>query len=172
MTRRKTSKAKENKIPKTKKTNIDLAALSALSSEEMLSDLFGDIEEKTPLKEAQDIIYDAWEVTDPNRRVALARKALETSPDCADAYALLAEEAANSFKEALNLYRQGVEAGERALGKEAFEKESKRAGKRQFLTYYFIAAHPGCSMEEMEALHAIAVARVPAAVWSGATRTP
>jgi uncharacterized radical SAM protein YgiQ len=38
--------------------------------------------------------------------------------------------------------------------REGFEKISKRAGKRQFLTYYFIAAHPGCAMEDMEALHA------------------
>jgi uncharacterized radical SAM protein YgiQ len=37
--------------------------------------------------------------------------------------------------------------------RESFERASKRAGKRQFLTYYFIAAHPGCSMEDMEALH-------------------
>ncbi len=59
--------------------------------------MFGDIEEKNPLKKAQDIIYDAWEVTDPKRRVALARKALEISPDCADAYALLAEETASSL---------------------------------------------------------------------------
>jgi len=123
MTKRKRSKAKENKIPKTKKANIDLAALSALSTEEMLSDLFGDIEEKTPLKEAQDIIYDAWEINDSKRRVALARKALEISPDCADAYVLLAEETASSLAEALNLYRQGVEAGERALGRDAFEED-------------------------------------------------
>ncbi len=75
MTRRQKSKVKKNKTSKTKKANIDLATLSALSSEEMLSDLFGDIEEKTPLKEAQDLMYDAWEVTDPKRRVALARKA-------------------------------------------------------------------------------------------------
>jgi hypothetical protein len=107
---KKRSKPKENKTPKTKKANIDLAALSALSPEEMLSDLFGDIEQKTPLKEAQDLIYDAWEVADPKRRVTLAREALEISPDCADAYVLLAEETASSLSEALNLYRQGVEA--------------------------------------------------------------
>jgi len=52
MTRRQKSKVKKNKTSKTKKANIDLGTLSALSSEEMLSDLFGDIEEKTPLKEA------------------------------------------------------------------------------------------------------------------------
>jgi hypothetical protein len=79
MTKRKKSKAKKNKTPKTKKANIDLAALSALSTEEMLSDLFRDIEEKTPLKEAQDFIYDAWEINDSKHRIALARKALENA---------------------------------------------------------------------------------------------
>jgi len=123
MSKRKKSRVKKKKPTKTKKVDIDLATFSTLSSEGMLSDMFGDIEEKTPLKEAQDIIYDAWEVNDPKRRVALARKALEISPDCADAYALLAEETASSLTEALNLYRQGVEAGERALGREAFEED-------------------------------------------------
>jgi tetratricopeptide (TPR) repeat protein len=122
MTRRKKSKVKKKKSTKIKKVDIDLATLSTLSSEETLSDLFGDIEEKTPLKEAQDLIYDAWEVNDSKRRVALARKALEISPDCADAYVLLAEETASSLTEALNLCRQGVEAGERSLGKDAFKE--------------------------------------------------
>jgi tetratricopeptide (TPR) repeat protein len=123
MTKKDKSNAKKKKAAKIKNLDIDLATLSAPSSEEMLSDLFGDIEEKTPLKEAQDLIYDAWEVDDSKRRVALARKALEISPDCADAYVLLAEETASSLTDALNLYRQGVEAGERALGKDAFEED-------------------------------------------------
>ncbi len=33
-----------------------------------------------------------------------------------------------------------------------FYKYSKRAGKKQFLTYYFIAAHPGCNMNDMNSL--------------------
>ncbi len=36
--------------------------------------------------------------------------------------------------------------------KDMFYKVSKDAGKQQFLTYYFIAAHPGCSDQEMESL--------------------
>jgi len=72
MTRRKKSKVKKKKATKIKKVDINLDSLSTLCSEEMLSDMFGDIEEKTPLKEAQDIIYDAWEVSDPKRRVAFA----------------------------------------------------------------------------------------------------
>jgi len=123
MTKREKSKTKKKKSVKRKKADINLDDLSNLSIEGMLSDTFGDTEEDTLLKKAQDIIYDAWEVTDPKRRVALARKALEISPDCADAYVLLAEETASSLPGALHLYRQGVEAGERALGREAFEED-------------------------------------------------
>jgi len=36
--------------------------------------------------------------------------------------------------------------------KNKFDALSKKSGKKQFLTYYLIAAHPGCSMKDMEAL--------------------
>jgi uncharacterized radical SAM protein YgiQ len=36
--------------------------------------------------------------------------------------------------------------------KEKFDQFSIEAGKRQFLTYYLIAAHPGCAEEDMRAL--------------------
>ena len=36
--------------------------------------------------------------------------------------------------------------------KARFERASAKAGKRQFLTYYVIAAHPGCSLEDMRAM--------------------
>ncbi len=76
------------------------------------------------LDQAQDLIYDAWEIDDASHRVALARKALKLSPDCADAYVLLAEAAITPAK-ALEFYRQGVEAGERALGKDAFDEQRR-----------------------------------------------
>jgi tetratricopeptide (TPR) repeat protein len=56
--------------------------------------------------------------------VQLANKALKISPDCADAYVLLAEEGAKSLQEAKDLYEKGVLAGERALGEETFEEEA------------------------------------------------
>jgi tetratricopeptide (TPR) repeat protein len=71
---------------------------------------------------AQDVMYDAWEQTTRRARVALAHKALATSPFCADAYVLLAEEGAESAEEALELYRKGVAAGEHALGPEGFKE--------------------------------------------------
>jgi len=76
----------------------------------------------TPLEQAQDLMYEAWNAVGTSR-VTLARKALALSQDCADAYVLLAEETASSLEEAKALYEQGVQAGERALGPEAFEEE-------------------------------------------------
>jgi tetratricopeptide (TPR) repeat protein len=78
---------------------------------------------RTPLEQAQQLIYDAWEATG-KRRTTLARQALAISPDCADAYVLLAEESARTPEEARDLYAQGVAAGERALGKDCFEQQA------------------------------------------------
>ena len=87
----------------------------------LLGGLVGSREE-TPLSQAQDLMYEAFESHDPKERVELARKALELSPDCADAYVLLAEQT-KSRKEALELFEKGVAAGERALGPEAFQDD-------------------------------------------------
>jgi len=40
---------------------------------------------------------------------------LSISPDCADAYNLLAEEEAKTLEEAKDLYQKGMEAGRRAI---------------------------------------------------------
>jgi len=76
----------------------------------------------TKLDKAQALMYQAWEEEKPAKRIALARKALATSPDCADAYVLLAEEEAENLADAMKLYQQGIEAGERALGKKFFKE--------------------------------------------------
>lgn len=76
---------------------------------------------RTPLEEAQNLMYDAWEARE-GRRVQLARQSLEISPDCADAYVLLAEETARSVAEARQFYEKGVAASERTLGPEIFEE--------------------------------------------------
>ena len=68
------------------------------------------------LRQAQDLMYQAWEETNPAKRLVLAHQALATSPDCADAYVLLAEEEADSLARAAQYYQRGVAAGERALG--------------------------------------------------------
>lgn len=77
---------------------------------------------ETPLEHAQNLIYEALGTTG-KERLELVEQALEISPDCADAYVLLAEEKAQTFEEALSLYEAGVKAGERALGKKTFQKQ-------------------------------------------------
>jgi tetratricopeptide (TPR) repeat protein len=79
--------------------------------------LEGDV---SPLQRAQSKMYDAWEVSG-EQRIELAKEALEISPDCADAYVLLAEES-DTAEEALDLLEKGVEAGARGLGPEYFER--------------------------------------------------
>ena len=74
------------------------------------------------LGQAQELIYNAWEIADPLKRTALARKALKISPDCADAYVLLAQAARTSAR--LEFYRKGVEAGARALGPQTFANDA------------------------------------------------
>ena len=86
-----------------------------------LGELLGPAEE-TPLTKAQDLVYQAFEESDPEKRAELAKQALALSPDSADAYVLLAEQA-RTRKEALDLYQQAVAAGERAIGPDAFREE-------------------------------------------------
>jgi tetratricopeptide (TPR) repeat protein len=122
-------KKKKLRKPSTtkKRTSWDGSNLLHLPQREamegMLSDLFGG-EKVSAVDQAQDIMYDAWEAPTRKRRVALAQKALEVSPHCPDAYVLLAEETAKSLEEAIELYRRGVKAGERILGKKAFEEDA------------------------------------------------
>src|SRR4051812_31062538 len=80
-------------------------------------------DQDTPLGKAQAVVYRAFEEPVEQRRVELAHDALALCPDCADAYVLLAEHAPGR-KEALRLYQQGVAAGERALGPEAFRRDA------------------------------------------------
>ena len=74
------------------------------------------------LAQAQELIYQAWDAPSAKRRAALALRALAASADCADAYVILAEASA-PLDEALELYRRGVDAGERALGRNAFKED-------------------------------------------------
>jgi tetratricopeptide (TPR) repeat protein len=71
---------------------------------------------------AQELIYDAWETANKKTRISLAKKALLLFPDCADAYNLLAEDVAKSLEESKEYYRQGMEAGRRALGEKLFKE--------------------------------------------------
>jgi tetratricopeptide (TPR) repeat protein len=73
------------------------------------------------IAKAQDVMYEAWDRTSSRSRIALAHKALTISPLCADAYNLLAAEAATPAEER-DLYARGLDAGELALGPEGFKE--------------------------------------------------
>ena len=73
------------------------------------------------IAKAQEVMYEAWDRTTSRSRIALADKALTISPLCADAYNLLAAEAATPAEER-DLYARGLDAGELALGSEGFEE--------------------------------------------------
>jgi tetratricopeptide (TPR) repeat protein len=83
-------------------------------------------ETDTPLEKAQRLIFEAWDAPTRKECIALARQALKISPDCADAYVILAEEYATSLGEAIYYYRAGVAAGERAIGAKLFKKLTGR----------------------------------------------
>lgn len=83
--------------------------------------IFGRAAGDSPLDQAQQIMYQAFEQRDERYKLDLAKQALTLCPDCADAYVLLAEHAGN-HNDALELYRKGVEAGERTLGPQVFQE--------------------------------------------------
>ncbi len=100
----------------------DRRAMEAVM-QQLVAGLQGQAQQDTPLGKAQALMYRAFEEADEQRRVQLAKDALTICPECADAYVLLAEHA-TSRKEAMRLYEQGVVAGERALGQEAFQRDA------------------------------------------------
>jgi tetratricopeptide (TPR) repeat protein len=129
---------KKNKI-NTKTTEKTMADLTQILQEQHFKS-FADVEKfmdgmvkgkkvpKEPAKDAsrqaQELMYDAWETDKKSERIRLAKKALSIYPDCADAYNLLAEEDAKYLEEVTQYYKKGMEAGRRALGEETF-KEAK-----------------------------------------------
>jgi tetratricopeptide (TPR) repeat protein len=116
------SKKKAQGKPRAKQRVVDITNLpDRRAMEGTMFDLFGGREQNSG-RQAQEMMYDAWDAPDSRKRIALARQSLELSSNCADAYVLLVEEVANSLEEALELYRKGVEAGERSIGKKAFKE--------------------------------------------------
>lgn len=72
-------------------------------------------EPETPLERAQALVVQAAQLTSPRRQRQLARQALDLSPDCADAYSLLAQLEPVHIRKLVWL-EQAVAAGERELG--------------------------------------------------------
>jgi len=79
-------------------------------------------EREEQLHQAQELVYKAWETESRKKRVSLARKAIEISADCADAYVILAQETAKDLFETRDLYEKAVKAGENAIGPRKFKE--------------------------------------------------
>lgn len=84
------------------------------------NDLEHELPPLTPLQEAQDLIYQAWEAPTKRERKKLARQALDLSADCADAYVILAQDNTETLVEEHIYYEAGIQAGERAIGTRMF----------------------------------------------------
>lgn len=72
------------------------------------------------LLKAEELAVQALEETSLEKRVALARKALSMSDDCARALSLLAEDAADNLQESANYYFRAMEAVKRTMGEADF----------------------------------------------------
>jgi len=108
--------------PQSSKGSSTSAALPDRRAMEGFMSAIGSRGANDAIAKAQEVMYDAWDQTNPRDRVALARKALAISPLCADAYVLLAEDEAKSVEEALEYYRKGVEVGVQVLGAKGFKE--------------------------------------------------
>ena len=93
-----------------------------MPAEEVIADPSRTMRAQTPEEQAQALIYQAWEARTQRQAAALARRALEMFPDCADAYTVLAGAEARSAEEARVLYEHGVDAGRRSLGQAFFDE--------------------------------------------------
>lgn len=74
------------------------------------------------LAKADEIILRALYTYSTEEAVRLARKALSVSEDCVDAYVLLAHHA-DTLEEVIELYNEGVGAGQRVLGEKLFVED-------------------------------------------------
>ncbi|MDB6108783.1 MAG: hypothetical protein JWR69_533, partial [Pedosphaera sp.] len=91
-------KPKKKKQPTARKLN-PLAIIESFS-----------LQNSSPLHQAQELIFDAWETPSKKARLAVAHRALALSPDCADAYSILAQDAAKTLDEKIRYYEDGVKA--------------------------------------------------------------
>ncbi len=80
----------------------------------------------TPAERATDLLVAAWG-SEGRQRIRLARQAIATWPDCADAYVLMAGDMPDPAR-AHALAAQGVLAGERALGPDVFRDRAGHFG--------------------------------------------
>lgn len=107
--------------PKTRSKVPDWREVEAAMWRMLGHDAPPDQADDSPRSRASEFLHEAFSAHDVREVVALAKKALEVWPDCADAHVLLAENA-RSPKEALGFYTRGVESAARDLGDAAFRE--------------------------------------------------
>ncbi len=100
-------------------------------------------EPETPLLRAQYLVYDAWDAP-PEQRAELARRALEISPDCADAYIVLATRSEASERRAL--FEQAVAAAQRTLDPR-WTDEAENIRLRRIATRPYVRAVHALALE-------------------------
>ena len=77
-----------------------------------------------PKDKAQELVYSAYETSDPKKQVAIARKALKLDPDNVDALLIIAEQPSRRIFDTVSGYREAVQAGERSLGEDFIEEHA------------------------------------------------
>jgi tetratricopeptide (TPR) repeat protein len=76
----------------------------------------------TELDRARELVSEAEDEDSKTKRVKLAKQALALSPDCSEAYLLLAEDTARDAAEKLNMLQQAIDAGKRVIGEQSFRE--------------------------------------------------
>lgn len=105
-------------------TSVDLAALPNMDQLQRLALEQGINPQDETLFEAQQLVYDAWESSDPDARQALALQAIASSPFCADAWILISANPSIGSDQRRNLLERATKAGALALGPTGFEEYS------------------------------------------------
>ena len=118
--------SKKNKKINKANESFDLRRMERVLKE-IGCDIFedDDLKKVSPIRVAQEIIYQAWETPTKKERIKLARRALSISKLCADAYNLLAEES-DTLEDMVMNYALGMKAGEEALGPKKFREYKGR----------------------------------------------
>ena len=99
------------------------------------------------LQHAEDLVDEAYQTDNPDRRIQLAHQALAISPKCVSAYVLLADEEAITIEESYQLYQQGVAAGAIALGPDFFDLHRGEFWNYDLAQSYLIALMGLANME-------------------------
>ncbi len=125
---RNTRRGRKKRKPSVKKrrnhADVSIPSVPLKSTERLFHQMGIDASENAHDEHrAQALIYDAWEMVHAQDRIDLAKQALALWPDCADAWVILADDAAMSLPQALDYYQQAQSAGERALGVAALDDD-------------------------------------------------